>query len=139
VLLNARFVKAFAIGNKNDFNDAEAIFNAVSRPNKRTVVVKIYNNRRCRCCIGYAKDLIDQRTALTNRIRGFLSELGVVLPQGVNQVRKQLPLVLANAENGLPSLSRELFTELYASLSQLDDDIKAHDRRINRLCQQDAW
>lgn len=40
VLLNARFVKAFAIGNKNDFNDAEAIFTAVSRPNKRTVVVK---------------------------------------------------------------------------------------------------
>lgn len=61
-----------------------------------------------------------------------------MLPQGVNQVRKQLPLVLANAENGLPSLSRELFTELYANLSQLDDDIKAHDRRINRLCQQDA-
>jgi transposase len=35
-------------------------------------------------------------------------------------------------------LSRELFAELYASLSKLDYDIKAHDRRINRLCQQDA-
>lgn len=40
VLLNARFVKGFVIGNKNDFNDAEAIFTAVTRPNKRTVAVK---------------------------------------------------------------------------------------------------
>jgi transposase len=37
VLLNARFVKAFVVGNKNDFNDAEAIFTAACQPNKRTV------------------------------------------------------------------------------------------------------
>jgi transposase len=39
-LLNARHVKAFVKGNKNDFNDAEAIFDAVSRPNVRTIAVK---------------------------------------------------------------------------------------------------
>jgi len=138
VLLNARFVKAFAIGNKNDFNDAEAIFTAVTRPNKRTVVVKNLQQQEMQMLHRLRQDLIDQRTALTNRIRGFLSELGVVLPQGVNQVRKQLPLVLANTEYGLPSLSRELFAELYAGLSKLDDDIKAQDRRINRLCEQNA-
>jgi transposase len=33
VLLNTRFVKSFVIGNKNDFNDAAAIFDAVTRPN----------------------------------------------------------------------------------------------------------
>jgi transposase len=95
VLLNARFVKAFVVGNKNDFNDAEAIFAAVTRPNKRTVVVKNLQQQEMQMLHRLRQDLIDQRTALTNRIRGFLSELGVVLPQGVNQVRKQLPLVLA--------------------------------------------
>jgi transposase len=138
VLLNARFVKAFAIGNKNDFNDAEAIFTAVSRPNKRTVVVKNLEQQEMQMLHRLRQDLIYQRTALTNRIRGFLSELGLVITQGVNQVRKQLPLILADAKNGLPSLSSELFAEMYASLRKLDDDIKAQDRRINRLCQQNA-
>jgi transposase len=39
-LLNARYVKSFVVGNKNDFNDAAAIFDAVTRPNKRVVAIK---------------------------------------------------------------------------------------------------
>ena len=138
ILLNARYVKAFVVGNKNDFNDAEAIYTAVTRPNKRTVAVKNLEQQEMQMLHRLRQDLIDQRTALTNRIRGFLSELGIVIPQGVNQVRKQIPLILEDAENGLPSLSRELFAEMYEALSKLDDDIKAQDRRINRLCEQNA-
>lgn len=55
VLLNARIVKAFVVGNKNGFNDAEAIFAAMSRPNKHTVEVKIWSSKTCRCCFDYAK------------------------------------------------------------------------------------
>ena len=62
------------------------------------------------------QDKMEQRTALVNQIRGFLAERGIVIPQGVNQVRKQLPLILEDAENALPSLSRELFAELYEAL-----------------------
>ena len=40
ILLNARYVKSFVVGNKNDFNDAAAIFDAVTRPNKRVVAIK---------------------------------------------------------------------------------------------------
>jgi len=40
VLLNARYAKGFIVGNKNDFNDAEAIFTAVTQPNKRVVAPK---------------------------------------------------------------------------------------------------
>jgi transposase len=82
VLLNARFVKAFVVGNKNDFNDAEAIFAAVTRPNKRTVEVKNLEQQEMQMLHRLRQDLIYQRTALTNRIRGFLSELGLVMPQG---------------------------------------------------------
>lgn len=138
ILLNARFVKAFVVGNKNDFNDAEAIFTAVSRPNRRTVEVKNLEQQEMQMLHRLRQDLIYQRTALTNRIPGFLSELGIVIPQGINQVRKQLPLILEDAENSLPLLSRELFAEMYESLSKLDDDITAQDRRINRLCQQNT-
>ncbi|MGZ4981391.1 MAG: IS110 family transposase, partial [Methylobacter sp.] len=79
-----------SVGNNNDFNDAEAIFAAVARPNKRTVVVKNMEQQEMQMLHRLRQDLIYQRTALTNRIRGFLSELGIVMPQGVNQVRKQL-------------------------------------------------
>ncbi len=45
ILLNARYVKSFVVGNKNDYNDAQAIFDAVTRPNKRVVAIKRLNNK----------------------------------------------------------------------------------------------
>jgi len=138
VLLNARFVKGFVVGNKNDFNDAEAIFTAVTRPNKRVVAVKNETQQDIQMLHRLRQQRIDQRTALVNQVRGLLSERGITLPKGINQVRKQLPWILEDAENGLTSLSRELFAEQYEQLKALDGDIKAQDSRINRLCQQNA-
>jgi hypothetical protein len=40
ILFNARFVKNYVVGNKTDFNDAEAIHEAATRPNKRAVAIK---------------------------------------------------------------------------------------------------
>lgn len=138
VLLNARFVKAFVVGNKNDFNDAEAIFTAVTRPNKRTVSVKNEAQQDMQMLHGLRQQSVAERTALVNQIRGFLSERGITLPQGINQVRRQLPLILENADNALSALSRELFAEQFEQLKALDDKIKAQDNRINRLCQQNT-
>lgn len=136
ILLNARFVKAFVVGNKNDFNDAEAIFTAVTRPNKRTVAVKNQTQQDIQMLHRLRQQRVAERTGLVNQIRGFLSERGITLPQGVNQVRRHLPLILEDAENALSALSRELFAEQYEQLKWLDDDIKLQDSRIHRLCQQ---
>jgi transposase len=138
VLLNARYVKAFVVGNKNDFNDAEAIHTAVTRPNKRTVEVKNDSQQDMQMLHRLRQEKVAERTAVVNQIRGFLSERGIVLPKSVNKVRQELPFILEDAENNLTSLSRELFAELYESLRTLDEDIKTQDRRIGRLCQQNA-
>jgi len=138
VLLNARFVKGFVVGNKNDFNDAEAIFTAVTRPNKRTVAVKNEMQQDMQMLHRLRQGQVEQRTALVNQIRGFIAERGIVMPQGINHVRQQLPAILEDAENALTSLSRELLAECYEQLKTLDDTIKAQERRINRLCQQNA-
>ena len=138
VLLNARYVKAFVVGNKNDFNDAEAIHTAVTRPNKRTVEVKNDSQQDMQMLHRLRQEKVAERTAVVNQIRGFLSERGIVLPKSVNKVRQELPFILEDAENNLTSLSRELFAELYESLRTLDTDIKTQDRRIGRLCQQNA-
>jgi transposase len=111
VLLNTRYVKSFVVGNKNDFNDAQAIYEAVSRPNKRVVAVKTIEQQDMQLVHKVRQGIVDQRTALVNQIRGLLSERGIVLPQGIPQVRAHLAGILEDA------------------------DIKAMDQRIHCLCQ----
>jgi transposase len=65
-----------------------------------------------------------------------LGERGIVIHKGINQVRKQLPLILEDAENSLTPLGRELFAGQHEKLKQLDNEIKAQDQRISRLCSQ---
>lgn len=114
VLLNARFVKAFVVGNKNDFNDAEAMLH------------------------GFRRSKVEERTALVNQLRGHLAERGIVLPRSVNQLRKQLPAILEDGENSLSTLSRKLFAEQYQALKDLDEAITALNREITAVCQQNA-
>ncbi len=136
VLLNARYVKGFVVGNKNDFNDAQAIHEAVLRPNKRVVRVKTEEQQDMQLLHTIRQDLVDKRTALVNQLRGLLMERGIVIPKGINYVRKELPFILEDAENGLTHLSRELFFEHYEKLKELDKAIKSHEQRIGRLCHQ---
>ena len=134
VLLNTRFVKSFVIGNKTDFNDAAAIFHAVTRPNRRVAAIKTIEQQDIQLVHNIRQALVGNRTALVNQIRGLLGERGIIIPQGINKVREQLPLILEDAENDLTVLSREMFAEQYENLRVLDKEIKEQDRRISRLC-----
>jgi len=134
-LLNARHVKAFVKGNKNDFNDAEAIFDAVSRPNVRTIAAKTVEQQDIQLLHRLRQEATKRRTALVNQLRGLLSERGIVIGQGVNQVRKRLPELLEDADNALTTLSRAAFAEQYEHLLALDKDIKRHDQKVSQLCQ----
>jgi len=137
ILLNARYVKNFVIGNKNDYNDAAGIFDAVTRPNKRVVAVKTIAQQDMQLIHTIREELKGKRTALVNQTRGLLSERGIVIPKGINKVREQLPLIIEDAENNLTPLSREMFNEQYERLVVLDDEIKKLDQKISRLCHQD--
>lgn len=61
ILLNARFVKSFVIGNKNDFNDAAAIFEAVSRPNRREVAIKTIDQQDIQMIHNIRQGLVGRR------------------------------------------------------------------------------
>ena len=136
VLMNARFVKAFVVGNKNDFNDAEAIFTAASQPKKRTVAIKSIEQQDLAMLQGVRQGKVDERTALVNQIRGYLAERGIVLPRSVNRVRKQLPCIIEDGENDLSVLSRRLFSDQYQALTELDKAIKALDQQIAAISRQ---
>jgi transposase len=93
-LLNARYVKSFVVGNKNDFNDAAAIYDAVTRTNKRVVAIKTVAQQDIQLIHSMRKELVDQRTALVNQTRGLLSERGIIINQGIIQVMTAVTLNL---------------------------------------------
>jgi len=74
-----------------------------------------------------------ERTALVNQVRGLLAEQGVVINKGVAAVRKKLPEILEDAENGLTALARELFAELLEELRVLDQRFEQCGQRIGSL------
>jgi transposase len=79
-----------------------------------------------------------ERTALCNQIRGLLAEYGIVIPQGVNTLRRRIPELLEDAENGLSDLFRRLLAQAQQQLSELDAHISAYTSELERLSHEDA-
>jgi transposase len=132
-LMAPQFVKPYRKNDKNDGNDAEAICEALQRPSMRFVSVKSPEQQAELAVHRIRQRLMGERTALINQLRGLLAEFGLVLAQGANQVRSQLPPLLDNSGQSLPPLAVELFRDLYEELRQLEQRIAEHDRRIERL------
>ncbi|HEX5434504.1 MAG TPA: IS110 family transposase [Candidatus Angelobacter sp.] len=129
-LMAPQFVKPYVKSQKNDANDAEAICEAVTRPNMRFVPQKSVEQQDLQCLHRVRSRLVACRTQLINQIRGLLAEYGIVLPQHPGQVRSGLPAVLEDAENQLTGFGRGLFRGLYEELAQLDEKIAYADNRI---------
>src|SRR3569833_1837225 len=129
-LIAPQFVKPYVKSNKNDARDAEAICEAVSRPSMRFVPVKsveqqaILGLHRARQAFVYA------RTAQSNQIRGLLAEFGFAIPKGMRSLQQKIPEILADADNSLVGVSRELINRLLNHLRELEQHIREHERRI---------
>lgn len=135
-LMSPQFVKPYVKTNKNDAADAEAICEAVRRPNMRFVSLKSVEQQDIQALHRYRQRLVQDRTALVNQARGLLTEYGIIIPQGIGCVRKKLPEILEDMENDLSGLGREIFGKLYQELCEWDEKIKTLDKRINLICQQ---
>jgi transposase len=136
-LMAPQFVKPYVKSNKNDAVDAEAICEAVQRPNMRFVPEKSIEQQDIQSLHRIRSQLIARRTAQSNQIRGLLLEYGIVIPQGIRYVRQPLPLILEAADNGLSDLFRELLYELYEELVHLDERVAAMEHKLHRLSAQD--
>ena len=79
-IIAPQFVSPYRKSGKNDANDAEAICEAVARPNMRFVAIKA-TEQQAALVVHRAREAIKaERTALINQIRGLLQEFGIVLP-----------------------------------------------------------
>jgi len=94
-LIHPKFVKPFVKTNKNDFNDAEAIAEAVSRENLRFVPVKEEWQQEMQAIHCMRERIVRDRTALINEVRGILYEYGVIFPRNVPAFLKGMTQLFA--------------------------------------------
>ncbi|WGD56812.1 IS110 family transposase [Bradyrhizobium sp. CB1650] len=115
---------------KNDATDAEAICEAVTRPNMRFVPTKTVEQQSCLMLHRARHLFIRQQTAVINSIRAYLAEFGIVAPVGRRGVEQLLEVVADKAEDRVPEVARMCLAALGGQLRALKAQILEFDRRI---------
>jgi transposase len=137
-LMPPAYVKAYVRRQKNDSADAAAICEAVTRPSMRFVPVKTEAQQATLMLHRVRDQLIGQRTATINALRGHLAELGIVAAQRRAGLRELLAVIGEATDDGIPPLAREVLQVLTAQLRDLAARIAGLDRRLVALAQSDA-
>ncbi len=135
-LIAPQFVKPFVKSNKNDAVDAEAICEAVQRPSMRFVPAKSIEQQDVQSLHRIRSRLIANRTAQSNQIRGLLHEYGIVIPQGMSNLRKRIPEILEDDENDLTTMFRDTLSELYDEIVHLDGRIASLEKKLEAVSKQ---
>jgi transposase len=129
-LMPPQFVRAYVKTNKNDARDAEAICEAVRRPNMRFVAIKTVAQQELLMLHRVRQRLVVERTAKANQLRGLLAAFGIVMPQSFCALQRGVPEVLADAENGLSDRVRERFSQLFSQLRELCVTVREWEQEI---------
>lgn len=136
-LMHPQFVKPYVKSNKNDMLDAEAICEAVARPNMRFVPEKNMEQQDIQSIHRVRETIVKNRTQLSNQIRGLLGEYGVLIPLGIIYIRSELPIILENKNNKLSPRALTLFNDLLEDFKNIDKKVKSYDKEIEIICKQD--
>jgi transposase len=131
-LLPAQYVKPFVIGQKNDANDAAAICAAMGHSGIPRVTVKTIAQQDMQALHRSRSMKMKQRTAIINQTRGLLAEYGIVIAKNPATLRKAIPELLEDADNGLSFDFRQLLSELYGDLQVIDNRVAELTQRIER-------
>jgi transposase len=135
-LMAPKFVAPYRIQGKhgkNDANDAAAICEAVVRPHMRFVPIKSEDAQAMLALHRTRQGFIQERTATINRIRGLMSEFGVVLPQKADTIRRQA----RRAMEDLPFWAARCIADLLDHLIVLDRRIEEYDIHLEQIAAQD--
>jgi transposase len=137
-LMPAKYVRPYARGQKNDFNDAEAIAEAVQRPTMKFVATKTADQLDLQALHRVRERLVSQRTGIINQIRAFMLERGIAVRQGIRFLRAELPIILASPTDVLSPRMLRVIEDLVADWRRLDERIENLSREIEMIARQDA-
>jgi transposase len=136
-LMPPQYVKAYVKTNKHDAADAEGCCEAVQRPGMRFVPIKSEGQQATLMLHRVRDQLVGQRTATINALRGHLAELGIVAAQRRAGLRELLAVLGEVADDRIPPLAREVLGALVAQLRDLAARIAELDRRLIALTRTD--
>ena len=137
-LIPPAYVKPYVKRQKNDAADAEAICEAVSRPNMRFVPIKSAEQQSVLVLHRTRDLLMRQRTMILNAIRAHLAEFGIIAAQGPRQVMGLIQRLRSNEGLGLPNIARTALLALGAHLEALAGEIRALERQLMAWHRADA-
>jgi transposase len=129
-LMAPQFVKPYVKTNKHDAADAEAICEAVRRPNMRFVPVKNIEQQAVLALHRVRQGWVKARTAQANQIRGLLSEFGLIVPQGIGHITGRVPTLLDEAKDELPGVFQKLVLRLLEHFKDLDRQVTDMEHQI---------
>jgi transposase len=135
-IMAPQFVKPYVMSNKNDRNDAKGIAEAVTRPDMKFVAAKNIEQQDVLLLHRARELVVKQRTAQANQIRGLLMEYGIIITQGISNVKK-LPVILENNKEKLTVRSLAVFTQLHEQFKSYSDQIDYYDKQIGLMVEQD--
>ena len=135
-LMAPKFVSPYRMSGKRgktDAADAAAICEALQRPNMRFVPIKSEAEQARLCVHRVRQGFIEQRTATINRLRGLLSEFGIVLAQKAQTVRRQ---AAAHLED-LPGWANMAVGDALSEIHRLDERVAEYDRHVAHMAAED--
>lgn len=137
-IIAAKYTKPFNKGQKNDYNDAEAIAEAALRPNLKMVREKTQDQLDLQALHRVRSRLVSRRTATINQIRAFLIEQGITIRTGAASLRKSLFPILENRSDEISFRMNALLVGLYEDWLWLDERIEATTKEIEYISIKDA-
>ena len=136
VLLPPQHVKPYVRRGKHDAADAEAICEAMSRPRTRFAPVKTVDQQAAQMLAGVREQLVRRRTQISNAIRGYAAEFGLVVGKGLAKLEPLLEGIAV--EQSIPLLARELFDTLAQDYRAVRLRIVEVERKLMALHRGDA-
>lgn len=110
-IIPAIYVKPFNKGQKNDYNDAEAIAEAAMRPNLRTVSEKSQDQLDLQALHRVRSRLVSRRTGTIHQIRAFLIEQGITIRRGLHSVKNSLFAILDQRRDEISPRMRDIILD----------------------------
>lgn len=135
-LMAPKFVSPYRMAGKtgkNDAADARAICEAVQRPHMRFVPVKDESQQAMLCLHRTRQGFIEEKTAIYNRLRGLISEFGIIAPQSTDALRH----TVVDQKNSLPMQVRLCVDDLLAHITSIEERIAEYDRTLSRVAKTD--
>jgi transposase len=132
-LMPPQYVKPYVKTNKNDFNDAEAIWEAVQRPNMRFVPQKTVEQQEIQMLHRSRSLFVRSRTRVCNEVRGFLAELGIFFPKGVKRTRQILEQLLSQDDLRLNETAKFILTSHRNYFDLLQLQLERLETKVNEI------